>query len=399
MVEADLSALASEERQSPAPDVQAQLRQLEIQMEKAHRQFNEAPVPSFILDAEGRIAEVNGLGQALLGRVAEDLLERPLSQFMPVDAQGELRDLLRQAFTSALKERGLTQVQHAGGEVYDVLVDVVAYAAEGRPDWCHLVATDLTALGVLHPPQPPAAQGGRDQAPTTQALDQELEHVVSTLLRQLRRPTDRALNFLGLLRRQLGVMPEAVARPLQRAEEAVQDIIALSVSVSRYMDIRRLQPRLRQVDLNVVFRDVLKGLQPLAADRQVEIRCDVLPVLRADSQALHIILDEYLANALKYSAHREQAQVRVIVRETEAEYVIGVQDNGAGFDMRYREQLFQLFQRLHPSSRYVGSGIGLAGVRRLAERFGARAWGEGQVDQGATFWLAWPKAPPQPAED
>ncbi|WP_268239061.1 sensor histidine kinase, partial [Deinococcus malanensis] len=94
-----------------------------------------------------------------------------------------------------------------------------------------------------------------------------------------------------------------------------------------------------------------------------------------------------------YTRTRAEARLHLHVRETEAEFVIGVEDNGVGFDMRHKERLFRLFQRQHPSSVYEGSGLGLAVVRRVTERFGGRAWGEGAVNRGSTFWFAWPRQP------
>ncbi|WP_103129458.1 sensor histidine kinase [Deinococcus aerius] len=94
---------------------------------------------------------------------------------------------------------------------------------------------------------------------------------------------------------------------------------------------------------------------------------------------------EDVHNALKFTRTRPQARLRVLVQEAGAEYHIGVEDNGVGFNQRQKDKVFELFGRLHPSGVYEGTGIGLALVRRLCERFGGRAWGEGRVDQGATL--------------
>lgn len=115
--------------------------------------------------------------------------------------------------------------------------------------------------------------------------------------------------------------------------------------------------------------------------------------MQGDSQALYLALDEYVANALKFTRGQEKARIHVTVREVEGEYHLGVEDNGTGFNMRSKGKLFRLFGRLHSSKYYEGTGIGLVTVKRVCERFGGRVWGEGKVDQGATFWFAWPKQP------
>ncbi|MFD1734431.1 ATP-binding protein [Deinococcus malanensis] len=225
------------------------------------------------------------------------------------------------------------------------------------------------------------------------ALNDELEQVVTSVLQELYLPASRVMSALGLLRQALGDRIDDVEKPVLHVERGGQQLLAIIHSVERYMQARRFRTRLRTVDLRHVLHDVLQRNAPLLANRQVEITYDPLPTVMGDSQALTIILEEYIANALKYTRTRAEARLHLHVRETEAEFVIGVEDNGVGFDMRHKERLFRLFQRQHPSSVYEGSGLGLAVVRRVTERFGGRAWGEGAVDRGSTFWFAWPRQP------
>ncbi|MFC3862194.1 ATP-binding protein [Deinococcus antarcticus] len=272
-----------------------------------------------------------------------------------------------------------------------------AYETQGRSDHVLLVVTDITPYRRAHRTllDVTATQEGhlKEQAARVRALNQELEGVVTTFIQQLQLPVARALNLLGLLCRALGEPPEEVTKPLLNTERALQQIVTLFKTMERYMDVRRMPARVRPVDLNRVLREVLKDAQPLLVERDVRITQDPLPTVQGDSQALSVIFTEYISNALKFTRGRQAAHVHVSVRETESEYHLGVEDNGVGFNTRQKDKLFQIFGRLHSSSVYEGTGVGLASARRLAERFGGRVWAEGKIDQGATFWLAWPKQP------
>ncbi|WP_328774694.1 sensor histidine kinase [Deinococcus aquaedulcis] len=376
--------------------VQALEAEVQTAQQAARVLFAEAPTPYLLLGAQGRIRDVNAVACGLLDRAPQALLERPLAQFLTPASQGSLDTLLAQAARSGLRHWGEVQVLQPDDTPLDVLLEVNAQAAADQPWQFRVVLTEITAYKRAHAQllDEVADQQGRIEAHATRMrlLNQELGQVMKVFLKELHLPLARALNFLALARR-MGQESPVGGSPLAAAEQAVQQLLALAASIERYLRMRDMRIRLHTVNLNTVLQEVLKKLQPSLLDRDVRITADPLPTVQADARALFLILDEYLANAVKFTKQREQARIHVVVQEQDGEYFIGVQDNGAGFNMRQKDKLFQLFGRLHSSQTFEGTGVGLMTVSRCCQRFGARAWAEGKVDQGATFWFAWPKVP------
>jgi light-regulated signal transduction histidine kinase (bacteriophytochrome) len=136
--------------------------------------------------------------------------------------------------------------------------------------------------------------------------------------------------------------------------------------------------------------EVRQKLELDVGERRVAWRVHDLAAVRADPIMLRLVVENLLANAVKYTRPREEAVIEVDCRRDGDEIVYAVRDNGVGFDMAYVNKLFGVFQRLHKMEDFEGTGIGLANVRRIVERHGGRTWGEGAVDRGAAFYFSLP---------
>jgi light-regulated signal transduction histidine kinase (bacteriophytochrome) len=118
-----------------------------------------------------------------------------------------------------------------------------------------------------------------------------------------------------------------------------------------------------------------------------------LPDVAGDPTLLTLVVTNLISNAVKFSRDRELPEIKIDSTINEDEVIVTVKDNGAGFDMRYADKLFGVFQRLHRSDEFDGTGIGLANVRRIIQRHGGRTWAEGAVGEGATFYFTLPLSP------
>jgi PAS domain S-box-containing protein len=151
------------------------------------------------------------------------------------------------------------------------------------------------------------------------------------------------------------------------------------------------------VNMRALAQSVIDDLQALESGRQVQITVGQIPDARGDAAMLRQVLVNVIANALKFTQPRKAAaEVEIGGYREENEVICYVRDNGVGFDMKYAHKLFHVFQRLHRSAEFDGTGVGLAIVQRVIQRHGGRLWAEGRVNQGATFYftLSPPDSPP-----
>ncbi len=116
-----------------------------------------------------------------------------------------------------------------------------------------------------------------------------------------------------------------------------------------------------------------------------------LPVVRADREMLKLAISNVLGNALKYSSGRDKSIIHVACKELEERYEIAVCDNGVGFDMEYKNKVFEIFQRLHDEDEFEGSGVGMAIVKKIIERHGGKVWITSELDKGTNVYFSIPK--------
>ncbi|TAL86523.1 MAG: PAS domain S-box protein [Rhodanobacter sp.] len=223
--------------------------------------------------------------------------------------------------------------------------------------------------------------------------NRELQDFAYVASHDLQEPLRKIQTFSDRLQSRLASTLEASSLDyLQRMSRAASRIQTLINDLLAYSRAGSSQASMRNVDLSEVLASVIDDLQERVEAAAASIEVGALPTLRADPTQMRQLLQNLLANALKFRAAERACRIRIAARElTPVEGAEGgrwelrVEDNGIGFDEGYAERIFAPFQRLHPRNRFEGTGIGLAIVRRIAERHGGSVRAEGHTGQGASF--------------
>lgn len=225
-----------------------------------------------------------------------------------------------------------------------------------------------------------------------EAANRELEAFSYSVSHDLRAPLRHMDGFVEILRSsipehqvndQVQLSLGAISQAARRMSRLIEDLLAFS--------------RTARTEMNAIAVNLDAAIDKLRAEFQCdckgrEVAWDVqpLPTVNGDPEMLRLVFTNLIANALKYTRPRPQARIEIGVQPADTETVLYVRDNGVGFDPQYSHKLFGVFQRLHSAKEFDGTGIGLAIVRRIVTRHGGRAWAEGSLGQGATFYISLP---------
>ena len=225
-----------------------------------------------------------------------------------------------------------------------------------------------------------------------QALNEELDSFSYSVSHDLRAPLRHVGGFIELLQKQEGdkLSPKGLEY-LKIILSSTQTMSGLINDLLEFSRMGRTDMRKSRIDMKALVSDVWRELAPERKDRNIVWTLADLPPAEGDSAMLKQVWFNLLSNAIKYTKRRDQTEVHVGFTVCDAENEFFVKDNGAGFDMKYADKLFGVFQRLHQKEDFEGTGIGLANVRRIITRHGGRTWADSKVNHGAMFYFTLPK--------
>lgn len=317
-----------------------------------------------------QLAQASPAARTLLGLDARDPLPRPWATLVPRLPEG-----LRAAM-HAPQAGGAAQGD--GWQARWLALAPAAEPAGGQPGGEASPTTLLLALASAEP--------ATDSA--TQALAAEHAAFSYTISHDLRAPIRVVEGFGRILKEDYGAQLDRIGR--DHLDRMVSAAARMNHMIDALLSLSQLstQPLKRQpVNLSQLAGYVVDDLKRAHPDRQVTVT--IAPQLAAtgDPTLLRMALENLIGNAWKYSAKNPAAEIRFERTEQGGRPVYLVADNGAGFDMRFADRLFGVFQRLHSASDFQGTGVGLASVRRIIRRHGGEIWAESEVGQGARFYF------------
>jgi PAS domain S-box-containing protein len=342
----------------------------------------------FVKDWDGRfllgnkgIARHYGTGtSAIEGRTVADFNSNPqeVERFIRDD-----REVMRSRELKLIAEEPVTSADGRKGWYTTIKVPLL------EPDG---TCTKILGVSTEITDRRQAEQRLKETADELARSNKDLEEFAYVASHDLQEPVRMVQSFMQLLAERYGGQLDETAR--EYIAFAVDGADRLHQLILALLDYSRVGSRaaLLPLDLNASLDLALNNLGPLIRETGTEIQREPLPTVRGDETQLTQLLQNLICNAMKYHRPGVTPAINIGVRRQDAERVIWVRDNGIGIPEEHFERIFQMFQRLHTSQEYPGTGIGLAICKKIVERHGGRIWVESDPGRGSTFFFTLPGA-------
>ncbi|OGU26769.1 MAG: hypothetical protein A2X66_05895 [Ignavibacteria bacterium GWA2_54_16] len=224
-----------------------------------------------------------------------------------------------------------------------------------------------------------------------EAANIELEAFTYSVAHDLRAPLRHVSGYVELLAKRFqSELSEKGVHYLDSIADSVHQMGKLIDNLLQFSRTGRAQMRRMELEMNGIVQETVESVIKDNPDRVIEWIVRQLPSVYGDDATVRLVWMNLLSNAVKFTRTREKAVIEIGAKVETEEVIFFVRDNGVGFEMKYAQKLFGVFQRLHSTEEFEGTGIGLANVHRIVMRHGGRTWAEAELNKGATFYFSIP---------
>jgi len=343
-------------------------------------------------DLTGKVVSWNAGAERIFGYTADEMVGSSIERLVAPDRPDEERRILENANRGETRLYETVRIRKDGTSVDLSLAVSPIRDAQGNIVGVSSIARDITDRKRAEEQilRLNAELEHRVQMRTAEltAANQELEAFTYSVAHDLRAPLRHIDAFTRILQEDFaGSFPPEAAQLLDTIRRGSENMSHLVNDLLNLAHVGRQEMKNERTSLNLLIEEVIGELKRELAEREIEWRVAELPVVEGDPGLLKQVFANLLANSAKYTRPRQQAVIEIGLRVMNDEPVIYVRDNGVGFNMKYADKLFGVFQRLHRAEEFEGTGVGLAIVERVVKRHGGHIWAEAELDKGATFYF------------
>jgi len=345
----------------------------------------------FVKEAdELRFVRFNTAGEKLIGLSRDQILGKNDYDLFPKEqadffTQKDRETLSRQSVTDIPEEK----IETPEGTKWLYTKKIPIFGSDGQPLFLLGISEDITSRKAKDEWIQQLNDELQAKNDLLELTNSELEAFTYSVSHDLRAPL-RAIHaytkilhaeHISHLNDEAKDMMDSVMRNAKRMGELIDDLLALSRMGKK--ELAR-----KPTDMNVLVKQCLGELKNSMDLSKAKITMDELGTINVDPNLMVQVFINLLSNAVKYSSMKENPVIHIGCEKKKGEIIYSVKDNGTGFDMKYYDKLFGVFQRLHNMEEFEGTGVGLALVKRIVVKHEGKVWAEGKLNKGATFYVA-----------